>query len=689
MLPRLELLRILTACFLLASLGASASAAPHLSVDLATVSTASGGLKRVHGSTGDGSRGVPVAGGIDCDGDGFLDYAMAAMQASPQGRAGAGEIYLIFGDGKVEGTLDTAVAQPDILVIQGDGDSEATGSEIWMDDVTGDGIGDVLIGRQNFTPDAGRVGAGALTILVGGPALRAQAASLQPLDLRTPPAGLTLLTLIGAAEFDRLAIWMRTGDVTGDGTADLLVAADQESEPGESHHGAVYLVRGGSYLAANATIDLANFGSTALAGHLARIRPPPDSAHYHFGATCQIGDLDGNGRSEVFAAAALNRAGAGMLADGAPYGTAHATGGSADGSLYIAWDDNFLANPWPAGFGFDIDASPGSHTIIHGGVLNVDFGEEILAGLDYDADGQTDLFVGDIVGDGTLDQSRFHSGTAHVLYGAGALKGLEFDLDSPPAGLGITTFLGAAPHNIASDTAAHGDFDADGVADLAFSSPHANALGRGEAGVLHVFFGQSGGWPALVDLEPSALPAQSVLRMTEVIGANGTNGSDTGDVLCYSAATGDVDADGHTDLVMNEMLGNGLDPAAEDVGNLIVLSGKGLFGRACGDGFDNDGDGGTDFLDTNGDGISDPPGDPGCRSLVWKFEAPQCDDDVDNDGDGGVDWDGPGPADPQCAGKPWRNSEWSSRGCGIGFELALLLPLLSVVAGRSVRRRLG
>jgi hypothetical protein len=59
-------------------------------------------------------------------------------------------------------------------------------------------------------------------------------------------------------------------------------------------------------------------------------------------------------------------------------------------------------------------------------------------------------------------------------------------------------------------------------------------------------------------------------------------------------------------------------------------------------------------------------------------ENPACDNDLDDDGDGRIDWDGGsdgGTPDPQCDNKPWRKKE--SSGCGLGFELALLLPLLA------------
>ncbi len=95
----------------------------------------------------------------------------------------------------------------------------------------------------------------------------------------------------------------------------------------------------------------------------------------------------------------------------------------------------------------------------------------------------------------------------------------------------------------------------------------------------------------------------------------------------------------------------------------------------CGDEVDNDGDGFTDY-----------PADPGCKSLDSDLEAPECQDGIDNDGRTGVDFDGGASAlggvpidvpDPQCVNRPSRNSERGSAPCGLGFELLLLLPILA------------
>jgi len=179
---------ILQAMILLAgSSTAVFAASPSEILDLAVVSPQDGVYQRVLGSTGSGSFGVPVAGGFDCDGDGHRDTAVAYLTAATTGIDLSGEVDLVFGDGTVGGTLDTAVSSSRILRIRGEGERETTGSEIWMDDVTGDGVGDLLLCRQNYSLYQGRTGAGALTVVVGGAGLRSLAALSVPLDLGAPP----------------------------------------------------------------------------------------------------------------------------------------------------------------------------------------------------------------------------------------------------------------------------------------------------------------------------------------------------------------------------------------------------------------------------------------------------------------------------------------------------------------------
>jgi hypothetical protein len=557
-------------------LSTTSHAVPWRILDLATTPVEEGRLSRVSGSVGRGDQGLPVAGGFDVDGDGFRDLLVGFFKADPLGREDAGEVNLVFGDGTLGDMVDTATDDPRLLRFVGAGRKETAGSEVWMDDVTGDGLGDLLICRQNFTLGGERIGAGALTIVPGSAALRTRAANFETVDLAAP-GEVTVTTLVGAKALDRLCIWVRTGDVDGDGIADILVGADQEDLPGETNRGAAYVVRGGAHLGAGGVIDLADLGETVLVGHIARLTPPPGSMRHHFGATCQIGDLDGNGRGEVLVAATIARSGAAIEADGAPAGTAEANAGAPDGAIYIVWDENFPLGLWPAGFTLDLAALPGDLTVIHGEAANRNFGEEILAGLDYDGDGAADLFVGDLLSDDPEGRISI-PGIGYVFFGAADLRGLDLDLDEPPPALVVSRIVGPSTGSLGADTAAHGDFDGDGLADLAFGSPHASPQGRASAGIVHVFFGQLGGWPAQMNTAPGELLDPSVVRIAVIRGAAGARNGDLGDTLAYSGTAADFDDDGQMDLIINEMVGNGVAPGTVDVGNLLVLGGSAFAG---------------------------------------------------------------------------------------------------------------
>jgi hypothetical protein len=119
----------------------------------------------------------------------------------------------------------------------------------------------------------------------------------------------------------------------------------------------------------------------------------------------------------------------------------------------------------------------------------------------------------------------------------------------------------------------------------------------------------------------------------------------------------------------------------------------------------------SDGIDNDDDGWVDHPDDPACSSPTAQIESRACQDGIDNDGDlrkdfdggqsifgscgggscppGVSDVDGDGVADPDLnCGSATDNREaaGSGGGCGIGPELAFLLPALWGLRRRATRR---
>jgi subtilisin family serine protease len=189
----------------------------------------------------------------------------------------------------------------------------------------------------------------------------------------------------------------------------------------------------------------------------------------------------------------------------------------------------------------------------------------------------------------------------------------------------------------------------------------------------------AGAWATLRQAAPSA-SVEEILTALEDTGlpipdAHATTGririaQALVSLLPDCANTLDDDGDGAVDLE---------DPGCDDADDASEKSPA----LVCDDGADNDGDGLVDF-----------PGDPGCPHPVADFEDPACQDGIDNDGDAAIDFDGGASAnggvpnaaaDPGC-GTSWDASE-TSGGCGLGGELALLVPPLSWLLGRRRGRR--
>lgn len=193
------------------------------------------------GLVGFGNQGVFVVGGFDVDGDGFFDFVFVVMKVLLKGCLGVGMVYFFFGDGMMSGMFDMFQVQFCFLQIYGDQSWEYLGSEIWIDDVMGDGVGDFLFCWQDFLFGIW-IGVGVFMIFVGGLVLCILVVMSGEIDLCLLFVGVEFFIFLGCFIGGCFGIWVCIGDFDGDGVVDLFVGVDQEVFGGLIYVGLVYVV---------------------------------------------------------------------------------------------------------------------------------------------------------------------------------------------------------------------------------------------------------------------------------------------------------------------------------------------------------------------------------------------------------------------------------------------------------------
>jgi hypothetical protein len=190
---------------------------------------------------------------VDVTGDGVLDLVTSAPNASPGGISGAGEAYVwAGGNGLAGATRPTAH-----LVVPGATAQEAlgfshTGRALACEDLTGDGVLDVVAGTHTTAFERGSV-----YVWSGG----ALAGALAPSATLTAPGAepQSYLGFSGAAEPLHLV------DVTRDGVLDLVVAAPYANVGTVLDAGAIFVWSGGAPLA-GAPLPSATLAAPGAAG---------------------------------------------------------------------------------------------------------------------------------------------------------------------------------------------------------------------------------------------------------------------------------------------------------------------------------------------------------------------------------------------------------------------------------------
>ena len=372
-------------------------------------------------------------------------------------------------------------------------------------DVNGDGYADVLVGAPDYDGITGFV-----SVYLGGPG------GLSTADPTMLTGGTGPLAGFGSSVAS-------AGDVDGDGFADVVVGAPNE---GGGAPGTVYLYPG---------------GPSGLSAMPTAIPGPAD--HLYFGnAVASAGDVNGDGYADVLIAGPSGGTDTGgtYLAFGGPTGLSPPTMLSSSNGLSVgsAGDidgDGFgdfvvgdlLDSRWTGAVYVYLGSAsgrPGAPIMFQGDGEDSMLGYAAGGPADVNGDGYSDVVVG---APGETPSLRVYLGSPS------GPSTTPATILGPPMGDVIPSFPSSA---FGESVASVGDIDGDGFGDVVVGAP-----GSSGAGAAYVFYGGSSG-----------------LSTTAVsFAAMGTMGF--GGVV---AAAGDVNGDGHWDVLIGQPGDDGATGAA-------------------------------------------------------------------------------------------------------------------------------
>jgi hypothetical protein len=470
----------------------------------------------------------------DFNGDGADDLASGMPFDDGFGVPDSGLVVVRYGiprRGLETGLADNALSQFSGGSADPPEEGDEFGGSLAACDFNGDGFDDLAVGIPGEN-HLGHPAAGAVQLHYGRPS-------------GLPGAGDAFYTqssagMAGDVEIaDYFGSALACGDFDADGFSDLAIGVPWESIgsfPGASFAGMVHAIPGSA-------TGLNTLAST----HFDQDIPGMDGGvenYDHFGSALVTGDFDGDGYADLAIGVSGENFGSGE------HGAVHVVYGGSSG---LTAAGNFLF----------------SESLFGGSPTDGDkFGDALAAG-DFDGDGYDDLAVGIPFKNrppvGGVEQPD--TGAFGQVFGSAA--GLVAARSRVWYETGLPGWHTSEPNDRFGYALAAGDFNRDGVADLAIGHPGEDILGDYN-GAATVLMGAAG----------AGLHASR--NRTFEAGFEGVPGSqwEWYQDLGSSLATGDFDGDGHDDLAIGAPYDNEHNLA--DVGTLMVL-----YGSLFADGFES------------------------------------------------------------------------------------------------------
>jgi prepilin-type N-terminal cleavage/methylation domain-containing protein len=459
---------------------------------------------RIDGVAASGETGYSLATG-DINGDGIADLVIGA----PYGNGNRGYVYIIFGSASgFSSPFDlSSLNGTNGFRLDGVTAGDMAGLTVATGDINGDGKADIIIGAYNAN------GANGYVYVVFGKAGSRAANTVLNTGAGNLIDGTQGFRLDGVLAGFRVGGSLAAGDINGDGLPDLVVGTSNvRSSPGYT-----YVVFGKSS-GWGATTQL-NTGAGNLIDGTKGFRLDGVTANDYAGSALAVGDVNGDNKSDLIIGAY--------------------NANSAGGYVYVVFGK---AGSWAAstvlntGAGNIIDGTQGAR--IDSESTSDGAGLSVAAG-DVNADGKADLIIG---------AYRAHAGAAsgytYVVFGKASGWATTQVLNTGPGNLidgtqGFRLDGVASSDNIGYKVAA-ADVNGDGKADIITASPWVNSF----RGYTYVVFGKASGWSATTVLNTGA---GNIIDGTQGARFDGVNGMD---LSGWSAATGDINGDGKTDVII-------------------------------------------------------------------------------------------------------------------------------------------